>query len=140
QSLLKALSLTLSACHVFMAWKIWSLVTATAFPAMVVISESMAPAFHRGDLILLWNRTSDINVGDIPVVWFKEQSLPMVHRCVQSYWEDGQNGPIQHFLTKGDNNDADDTSLYPPRRTSVRRNEVVGNVIAYIPFLGWLII
>ncbi|KXT15015.1 hypothetical protein AC579_7772 [Pseudocercospora musae] len=140
KSLLNALPLALSACNVFVAWKIWSLITGSTIPAMVVISESMAPAFHRGDLILLWNRTRNINVGDIPVVWFEEQSLPMVHRCIQSYWEAGQDGPRQHFLTKGDNNDVDDVGLYPPGRTSVHRNEVVGNVAAYVPFLGWLAI
>lgn len=54
---------------------------------MVVISESMAPAFHRGDIIFLWNRSKLVNVGDIPVVWFKSQPLPMVHRAVQVFGE-----------------------------------------------------
>lgn len=52
---------------------------------MCVISESMAPAFHRGDLIFLWNRPSLIHVGDIPVVWFSGNAYPMVHRAVQVY-------------------------------------------------------
>lgn len=54
---------------------------------MVVISESMAPAFHRGDIIFLWNRSKLVNVGDIPVVWFRSQPLPMVHRAVQVFGE-----------------------------------------------------
>lgn len=28
-----------------------------------------------------------MNVGDIPVVWFKSQPLPMVHRAVQVFGE-----------------------------------------------------
>lgn len=42
----------------------------------------MAPAFHRGDILLLWNRTSTVEVGDIPVVWFEGSPLPMVHRVI----------------------------------------------------------
>lgn len=52
---------------------------------MVVLSESMAPAFHRGDLIFLWNRTDTVRVGEIPVCWFAGEPLPMVHRVVQVY-------------------------------------------------------
>lgn len=46
----------------------------------------------------------------------------------------------QHFLTKGDNNELDDVSLYPGTRTTVSRDEVVGFVRGYVPFLGWLVI
>ncbi|KAF4831759.1 Signal peptidase complex catalytic subunit SEC11 [Colletotrichum siamense] len=66
----------------FMAWKALSLATNCAYPAMVVLSESMEPAFSRGDIILLAN-WQDVEVGDIPVIWFQEQPLPMVHRAVE---------------------------------------------------------
>ena len=68
---------------VFMSWKTLALFADSPKPVMVVISESMAPAFHRGDIILLWNRTPIIKVGDIPVVWFPGRSTPMVHRAVK---------------------------------------------------------
>ena len=48
-----------------------------------VISESMAPAFHRGDLLFLSNRSNRIQAGEIPVVWFAGRALPMVHRAIK---------------------------------------------------------
>lgn len=69
----------------YMFWKLLCLITGSSIPIMVVISESMAPAFHRGDIIFLWNRSKLVNVGDIPVVWFRSQPLPMVHRAVQVF-------------------------------------------------------
>lgn len=66
-----------------MAWKCLSILTNTPVPIVCVVSESMAPAFHRGDILLLWNRVSSVNVGDIPVVWFDERPLPMVHRVIK---------------------------------------------------------
>lgn len=77
-----ALSYLLAISTAFMLWKGLSLATNSSHSIMVVISESMAPAFHRGDLIFLWNRTEQISAGDIPVLWFSEHKLPMVHRAI----------------------------------------------------------
>lgn len=43
----------------------------------------------------------------------------------------------QLILTKGDNNEVDDRSLYPPMQDYVRRSEIVGVVVAYVPGIGW---
>lgn len=67
----------------FMAWKLLTLVSNTAHPAMVVVSGSMEPAFQRGDVIFLSNLDQQVQVGDIPVLWFEGQPLPMVHRAVE---------------------------------------------------------
>lgn len=67
-----------------------------------VISESMAPTFHRGDILLLWNRTSTIEVGDIPVVWFEDSHMPMVHRVIKvhsfSNSEYGNNTALADYI------------------------------------------
>ncbi|KAL3293350.1 signal peptidase I [Colletotrichum asianum] len=105
-----------------MAWKALSLATNCAYPAMVVLSESMEPAFSRGDIILLAN-WQDVEVGDIPVIWFQGQPLPMVHRAVEILFDDGQERLI---LTKGDNNEINDVVLYPFGQTQVRQDQVVG--------------
>ncbi|KAI0390906.1 putative signal peptidase complex catalytic subunit SEC11 [Xylariaceae sp. FL0594] len=123
---------------VFMAWKGLSVSTNSSFPVVVVISESMAPTFHRGDLLFLWNWTTTVEPGDIPVVWFDNNPLPMVHRIIRTTQESGTGS--QTFLTKGDNNHLDDVALYPGNRTTVDRSEVVGFVRGYIPFLGWTVI
>lgn len=111
---------------------------------MIVISESMAPAFHRGDVVFLWNRERIIKVGDIPVCWFPSRSTPMVHRAIGTHLYFGgrvcrfANGLLrrQKVLTKGDNNAVEDTLLYPAGQNIVDRDEVVGVVVGYAPFLG----
>ncbi|EQB52035.1 signal peptidase I [Colletotrichum gloeosporioides Cg-14] len=95
--------------HGFMAWKTLSLATNCAYPAMVVLSESMEPSFSRGDVIFLAN-WQDVNVGDIPVIWFQGQPLPMVHRAVEVLFDNDQERLV---LTKGDNNEVNDVVLYP---------------------------
>lgn len=85
-NLTELLPTLLAVTGVFMSWKTLSLVTGSLNPIIVVISESMSPAFHRGDVCLLWNRRPSIKVGDIPVVWFEGRELPMVHRTIESHW------------------------------------------------------
>ena len=41
------------------------------------------------------------------------------------------------LLTKGDNNDVDDTMLYPPDRPFLDRDDVKGVVRGYIPIVGY---
>ena len=48
--------------------------------------------------------------------------------------------PRQLIVTKGDNNEFDDVSLYPQGRAFISRDEVVGLVRGYVPFLGWVVI
>ncbi|KAI0157928.1 putative signal peptidase I [Hypoxylon sp. FL1284] len=128
---------------IFMLWKGLSVVTNSPCPVHVVISESMAPAFHRGDIIVLSNLQREIRVGDIPVVWFKQAPLPMVHRAVKVLWETrpGGGGDVEQLiLTKGDNNELEDVALYPGDREYVYRDEIIGVVRGYLPFLGWITI
>ncbi|KAI5859416.1 putative signal peptidase I [Durotheca rogersii] len=127
----------------FMLWKGFSVLADSPCPAHVVISESMAPAFQRGDIILLSNRGREIRVGDIPVVWFRNAPLPMVHRATKILWaaRPGGKGEIEQLiLTKGDNNELDDVALYPGSRRYVYRDEIIGVVRGYLPFLGWITI
>lgn len=55
----------------------------------------MAPAFHRGDVLVLWNRVDYIRAGDIPVVWFEGNPLPMVHRAVEVFHIDYHEANVQ---------------------------------------------
>ena len=43
----------------------------------------------------------------------------------------------QLILTKGDNNAVDDTALYPEGQSFVYRENVVGLVYGYVPYVGW---
>ncbi|KAI0013347.1 putative signal peptidase I [Xylariaceae sp. FL0662B] len=126
---------------VFVLWKGLSVLTDSPCPAHVVVSDSMAPAFKRGDIVVLSNREREIRVGDIPVVWFAGKPLPMVHRAVKVIWgtRPGVRGgeTEQLILTKGDNNEVDDVALYPNDRKYVYRSEIIGVVRGYLPYLGW---
>jgi len=44
------------------------------------------------------------------------------------------------LLTKGDNNLADDTELYARGQDYIERKDIIGSVIAYIPFVGYVTI
>lgn len=44
------------------------------------------------------------------------------------------------FLTKGDNNVADDTELFAKGQDYLERTDIIGSVIAYVPFVGYVTI
>ncbi|KAJ6121971.1 Signal peptidase I, partial [Penicillium capsulatum] len=123
----------------FMIWKALIVITGSPSPIVVVISESMAPAFHRGDLLFLWNRQPWIHAGEIPVCWFPGNPLPMVHRAIKIVTLDNFTILLrQGILTKGDNNLLDDVSLYPEGRTLVSREEIFGIVKGFLPGIGYI--
>lgn len=94
-SLANILPVLLTASLVYMTWKLMCCISDSPRPLIVVASNSMAPTLSRGDICLLWNRKSPIEVGDIPVVWFANHSLPMVHRAIESHWEEDKHQPSQ---------------------------------------------
>ncbi|KAL1840266.1 hypothetical protein VTJ49DRAFT_644 [Mycothermus thermophilus] len=122
----------------FMMWKGLSVVTDSPSPIVVVLSGSMEPAFQRGDLLLLWNRNlfEETNVGEVVVYNVKGKDIPIVHRIVRKFGS----GPDAKLLTKGDNNAADDTELYARGQDYLTRKDIVGSVVAYMPFVGYVTI
>jgi signal peptidase len=69
----------------FMLWKSLSVISNSPSPIVVVLSGSMEPAFQRGDLLFLWNRDKQAEVGEIVVYNVKGKDIPIVHRVVRSY-------------------------------------------------------
>ncbi|KAJ9130527.1 Signal peptidase complex catalytic subunit SEC11 [Pleurostoma richardsiae] len=122
----------------FMMWKGLSVITDSPSPIVVVLSGSMEPAFQRGDLLFLWNRNlvSEVGVGEIVVYNVKDKDIPIVHRVVRKFGH----GPDAKLLTKGDNNLSDDVGLYPPGQEYLEREDIIGSVVAYIPFVGYVTI
>ncbi|KAF2006975.1 signal peptidase complex catalytic subunit sec11 [Amniculicola lignicola CBS 123094] len=122
----------------FMLWKGLSVATDSPSPIVVVLSGSMEPAFQRGDLLFLWNRGLDTKIGEVVVYNVKGKDIPIVHRVVRRFG--GGKTPLR-LLTKGDNNAADDTELYAAGQNFLTRKEdVVGSVVGYIPFVGYVTI
>ena len=69
-----------------------TLIANSPTPVVIVISESMSPAFYRGDLLFLSNWQQSVRVGDIPVCWFPGNELPMVHRAVNIFYDKNTDG------------------------------------------------
>ncbi|KAI9653784.1 MAG: Signal peptidase complex catalytic subunit [Alyxoria varia] len=150
--LTQVLNFALVLSTAFMLWKSLALTTNSSSPIVVVLSGSMEPAFQRGDLLFLWNRGMDTQVGEIVVYNVKGKDIPIVHRVVRRYGGDSDE-PLEdeprttksklkpkplRLLTKGDNNAADDTELYARGQTSlVRADDVMGSVVGFVPWVGY---
>ncbi|BFZ04640.1 hypothetical protein BsWGS_07679 [Bradybaena similaris] len=117
-----------------MIWKGLMVVTGSESPIVVVLSGSMEPAFHRGDLLLLTNyRDEPIRVGEIVVFKIEGRDIPIVHRVLKVH--EREDGYVR-FLTKGDNNSVDDRGLYAKGQLWLEKKDVVGRAKAFLPYAG----
>ncbi|KAL9638075.1 MAG: hypothetical protein Q9164_001792 [Protoblastenia rupestris] len=138
QTLAQILNFALVLSTAFMLWKGLSIATDSPSPIVVVLSGSMEPAFQRGDLLFLWNRGLDTQIGEIVVYNVKGKDIPIVHRVVRRFG--GADEPLR-LLTKGDNNVADDTELYARGQDYLTRStDIIGSVVGYVPFVGYVTI
>lgn len=69
----------------FMLWKGLSVATDSSSPIVVVLSGSMEPAFQRGDLLFLWNRGMETDVGEVVVYNVRGKDIPIVHRVIRRF-------------------------------------------------------
>lgn len=80
----------------FMLWKGLSVFTNSSSPIVVVLSGSMEPAFERGDLLFLWNRGLDTQVGEIVVYNVRGKDIPIVHRVIRRFGGGYAGQDIEH--------------------------------------------
>ena len=112
----------------------------TESPIVVVVSGSMEPQIHKGDLLFVMGREPEnIKNGTIidkdgDIIVFNAQGLwpsapiePIVHRVIEKY----QDGGIWYFRTKGDANSMPDAAYVPEGR-------IIGVVVGGIPYIGWV--
>lgn len=91
-------------------------------------SESMSPAFERGDILFLTNYTwQPIEVGEIVVFKIKGRDIPIVHRVLKVHRD--AEGKVK-ILTKGDHNDMNDRGLYNRGQLWLDQDDIVGRVKA----------
>jgi len=138
QFLYQILSFSMIVSSALMIWKGLMVVTGSESPIVVVLSGSMEPAFHRGDLLFLTNyRDEPVRVGEIVVFKVEGREIPIVHRVIKLHeTEDG----LVKFLTKGDNNSVDDRGLYAPGQLWLRKKDIVGRARGFLPFVGMITI
>lgn len=142
-------ALALLLCSAFVGWRALVLWTFSESPVVVVLSGSMEPGIHRGDILFLSNRTSPsrpLTVGDMVVYNLRDRSLPIIHRIIEVHERSplagGPGTPMRdssltkYFLTKGDNNFGDDRSLYSAGQKWLNRSDIVGRVIFIVPKVG----
>lgn len=98
------------------------------YTPMTVLSDSMAPVFHKDDLILVHQGDpNSYKTGDIISFWtvIDNQRVINTHRIVSIYNEGG----IVQYTTQGDANSVADQYLVTPA-------DVIGSYVVSVPVLG----
>ncbi|NHJ24938.1 MAG: signal peptidase I [Candidatus Lokiarchaeota archaeon] len=124
----------------FLVYFILQVALNTESPIVVVVSGSMEPTIHEGDLLFvkgtspedIKNGTAEDKDGDIIVfdargLWIGAPEEPIVHRVIDKFFV----GDIWYFRTKGDANSLPDAAPVP-------ESNVIGVVIGGIPYIGWV--
>eukprot|EP00928_Gymnodinium_smaydae_P046432 TRINITY_DN30930_c0_g1_i1.p1 TRINITY_DN30930_c0_g1~~TRINITY_DN30930_c0_g1_i1.p1 ORF type:complete len:183 (+),score=38.34 TRINITY_DN30930_c0_g1_i1:81-629(+) len=128
-------------CIVFSALMLWKglmCATRSESPVVVVLSGSMEPGFHRGDILFLTMYDEDpVIPGDVVVFQIDGRDIPIVHRAMNVH--EKKDGSIA-VLTKGDNNQVDDRGLYAHRQLFIARKELMGRAQGFLPYVGMITI
>lgn len=110
-------------CSALMIWKSLMVLTESESPVVVVLSGSMEPAFHRGDILFLHMGYSPFRAGDIVVFKVADRDIPIVHRVIKVH--EKPSGVVD-ILTKGDNNSVDDRGLYAAGQSWINKEHIIG--------------
>lgn len=134
----QALNLGMVVFSALMLWRGLMIVTGSESPVVVVLSGSMEPGFHRGDILFLSLTDSAFRPGDVTVFQIEGRDIPIVHRSHNVHENLGQ----QHLsiVTKGDNNEVDDRGLYKRGQLFLKKSNIMGRAYAFIPFVGMVTI
>lgn len=93
-------------------------------PFVTVVSDSMLPVIHRGDILFVV-RPHEYHAGDIVVYRVGVVPYPIVHRLIGQEEVDGQ----MYWKIKGDNNPTSDPWL-------ITDDNIVGRAVLNFPLLG----
>jgi signal peptidase len=123
----------------------------TRSPMVVVISSSMEPNIHKGDLLFLRGvedpadlkngtieeKNGDVIVFDARGLWSSAPVEPIVHRIVDKWYNDTLKQ--WYFITKGDANSLVDGSPHAPvPGVPIPASRIIGVVVGGIPYIGWV--
>ena len=128
----QVLNLAMIVCSALMIWKSLMVITSSESPVVVVLSGSMEPAFHRGDILFLHMGFTPFRAGDIVVFKVADRDIPIVHRVIKVH--EKPTGEVD-LLTKGDNNAVDDRGLYAASQSWINKEHVIGRAKGYLPYV-----
>lgn len=134
----QTLNLGMVVFSALMMWKGLMLVSGSESPVVVVLSGSMEPGFHRGDILFLSLTEAPFTPGDVTVFQIEGRDIPIVHRA-HNVHENTTTGHLS-IVTKGDNNHVDDRGLYKPGQLFLKKSNIMGRAYAFIPFVGMITI
>lgn len=104
---------------------IWFAIGIFPIKPIGVASGSMYPNINMGDIAIVQKcNANDLEVGE--VIEYKRKDFSVIHRVIEKTQKDGE----FIFITQGDNNDGPDSD-------PVMEDQIVGKVIAKIPYLAW---
>jgi len=134
----QVLNLGMVVFSALMLWKGLMITTGSESPVVVVLSGSMEPGFHRGDILFLSLTSAPFESGDVTVFQIEGREIPIVHRAHNVH----ENPRLDHFamVTKGDNNQVDDRGLYKPGQLFLKKSNIMGRAYAFIPYVGMVTI
>ena len=98
------------------------------FTPLSVVSDSMAPTFNAGDLIVIQKcDTGRLQPGDIVTFHtiINQEYTLNTHRIAEVQRENG----LRSFVTKGDNNDIADVRM-------ISEGDIVGKYVGWLPGFG----
>merc|ERR1712226_883306 len=136
---MQGISLGLIVTSALVIWKGLMVVADSESPVVVVLSGSMEPGFHRGDILFLAMMSDEkpLVPGDVVVFQIEGRDIPIVHRTMNLH--EKPDGSLA-ILTKGDNNQVDDRGLYAHRQLFIGRKEVMGRAQGFLPYVGMITI
>lgn len=108
----------------FIAWIFYQgliFASGTPMPIVSVVSDSMEPVLHRGDLLFV-TKPDDLKVDNIVIYQRPEVHFTIVHRIIKEV--DGG------YIIKGDNNPVPDKGI-------VQKSQILGKVNVAVPLLGY---
>ncbi|KAI7985933.1 Signal peptidase complex catalytic subunit SEC11C [Camellia lanceoleosa] len=138
QAFSQAVTLGIIVASALIIWKTLTCITGSQSPIVVVLSESMEPAFQRGDILFLHMSKDPIRVGEIVVFDVEGRDIPIVHRVIKVH-ERQDTGEVD-VLTKGDHNRDDDRGLYAPGQLWIQQHHILGRAVGFLPYVGWVTI
>ena len=95
--------------------------TGTPMPIVAVVSQSMEPVLHRGDLLVVVGE-KEPQIGDIVIYQSEASKFTIVHRIIKK-----ENGG---YIIKGDNNAGPDPGV-------VSKEQIIGKAVFAVPLLGY---